>query len=99
MSGSRAVLSPEEANRRAAQLPQWKIVDAKKLTRTFRFPDFQKGFDFVNRVGAVAEKQGHHPDLRLSWGIVEVETWTHDAGGLTEQDFLLASKIDQLDGI
>jgi len=96
MSGSRALLSSEEVNRRAAEVPHWKIVDSKKLTREFRFPDFQKGLDFVNRVGAIAEKQGHHPDVHLSWGRVEVETSTHDAGGLTAQDFLLASQIDQL---
>jgi 4a-hydroxytetrahydrobiopterin dehydratase len=96
MGGSRTILSVEELHRRAAQLPGWKIVDQKKLNRAYRFPDFQKALDFVNQIGAVAEKQGHHPDLHLGWGHVEVETWTHDAGGLTEQDFLLASKIDQL---
>src|SRR5579863_2150323 len=96
MSVSRTILSPEELNQRAGNLPNWKIVDQKKLTRSFRFPDFQNGLDFVNKIGVIAEKQGHHPDLRLSWGSVDVETWTHDAGGLTEQDFLLASKIDQL---
>jgi 4a-hydroxytetrahydrobiopterin dehydratase len=96
MSGSRTILSPEELQRRVAQLPLWAISEQKKLSRTFRFPDFQKGLDFVNLVGAIAEKQGHHPDVHLFWGRVEIETWTHDAGGLTEQDFLLASKIDQL---
>jgi 4a-hydroxytetrahydrobiopterin dehydratase len=96
MSGSRTILSPEELIRRTAQLPGWEITEQKKLTRTYRFPDFQKGLDFVNQVGAIAEKQGHHPDVHLFWGRVEIETWTHDAGGLTEQDFLLASKIDQL---
>ena len=95
MSGSRTLLSPEKLAQQAAQAPQWRIVEGKKLARTFRFPDFQKGLDFVNRVGAIAEEQGHHPDVHLSWGRVEVETWTHDAGGLTEQDFLLASKIDK----
>jgi len=94
---SRKILSTEELIRHAEQVPHWKIVDGKKLARTFGFPDFQKGLDFVNKVGAIAGKQGHHPDVHLSWGSVEVETWTHDAGGLTEQDFLLASKIDQLD--
>jgi 4a-hydroxytetrahydrobiopterin dehydratase len=54
------------------------------------------GLEFVNRVGEIAERQGHHPDVHLSWGHVEVETSTHDAGGLTEQDFLLASQIDHL---
>jgi 4a-hydroxytetrahydrobiopterin dehydratase len=96
MSGSRTILSPEELNRRAAQLPQWKVVDQKKLARAYRFPDFQKALEFVNRVGAIAEKQGHHPDLQLGWGRVEIETSTHDAGGLTEQDFLLASQINTL---
>jgi 4a-hydroxytetrahydrobiopterin dehydratase len=96
MGGSRTILSPEELDRRSAQLPDWKIADRKHLTRTFRFADFQTALDFVNRVGAIAEKQGHHPDLHLAWGRVDVETWTHDAGGLTEQDFLLASQIDQI---
>jgi 4a-hydroxytetrahydrobiopterin dehydratase len=95
MSGSRKILPPEELQQRAGQLPLW-TLEPKKLSRTFRFPDFQKGLDFVNLVGALAEEQGHHPDLRLSWGRVDVETWTHDAGGLTDQDFLLASKIDGL---
>ena len=97
MGVSRKLLSPEEAGRHAAQRPQWRVVDGKKLARTFRFPDFRSALDFVNRAGAIAEEQGHHPDLHLSWGRVEVETWTHDAGGLTEQDFLLASKIDGLE--
>jgi 4a-hydroxytetrahydrobiopterin dehydratase len=97
MSASRRILSVEELGNRMVQAPGWKIVDGKKLARTFRFPDFQKGLDFVNRVGAIAEKQGHHPDIQLSWGSVQVETWTHDAGGLTEQDILLASQISQLD--
>jgi len=81
MSGSRKVLSTEELRQRAAQLPDWKIVDQHHLTRTFRFPDFQQALDFVNRVGAIAEQQLHHPDLHLSWGRVDAETWTHDAGG------------------
>ena len=94
---SRKVLSTQELTRQAEHVPHWKVVDGKKLARTYSFPDFQKGLDFVNKVGAIAEKQGHHPDVHLSWGSVEVETSTHDAGGLTEQDFLLASQIDQLD--
>jgi 4a-hydroxytetrahydrobiopterin dehydratase len=95
MSGSRTVLSADQLQQRAAQLPDWKIVDRRHLARTFRFPDFLQALAFVNRVGAVAEQQGHHPDLHLSWGRVDVETWTHDAGGVTEQDFLLAAKIDR----
>jgi 4a-hydroxytetrahydrobiopterin dehydratase len=96
MSESPTILSPQQLDQWSAQVPDWKVVDQKHLTRSFRFPDFQTALDFVNRIGAIAEEQGHHPDLHLGWGHVEVETWTHDAGGLTEQDFLLASKIDQL---
>jgi len=97
MPGSRKLLSSDELSRHAAEAPDWKIVDGKKLARVFTFPDFQSGLSFVNRVGEIAERQGHHPDVHLSWGRVEIETWTHDAGGLTEQDFLLASQIDHLD--
>jgi len=97
MTGSRKLLSPEQLGQHARKAPNWKIVDGKKLARAFTFPDFQKGLDLVNRVGAIAEELGHHPDVHLSWGRVEIETWTHDAGGLTELDFQLASRIDRLD--
>jgi 4a-hydroxytetrahydrobiopterin dehydratase len=96
MAVSRKLLSSEEVNQHSAQAPHWKILEGKKLSRAYTFPDFKTGLDFVNRVGEIAERQGHHPDVRLSWGRVEIETWTHDAGGLTEQDFLLASQIDGL---
>ena len=96
MAGSRKVLSPEEVHRYAAQAPHWKVLEGKKLSRAYTFPDFKMGLEFVNRVGEIAERQGHHPDVHLSWGRVEIEIWTHDVGGLTEQDFLLASQIDHL---
>jgi 4a-hydroxytetrahydrobiopterin dehydratase len=66
------------------------------LAREFEFPDFKTALDFVNRVGALAEEEGHHPDLCLSWGKVEAKIWTHKIEGLTESDFILASKIDLL---
>ena len=96
MSKSRTILTPAEVTERASSVSRWNVVDQKKLARDFRFPNFQQALDFVNRIGAIAEKQGHHPDLQLGWGYVKVETSTHDAGGITEQDFLLASQIDQL---
>ena len=96
MAGSRKVLSVEDLDRKAAQLPHWEIVDGKKLSREFRFPDFQKGLDFVNRVGAIAEEQGHHPDILLAWGKAEITLWTHKIDGLTESDFIMAAKIDGL---
>src|SRR5215475_7594582 len=71
MAGSRKIMSAEERNRRKSEVPQW-TVGEDKLTRSYTFPDFQKGLDFVNRIGAVAEEQGHHPDIQLSWGKVVV---------------------------
>jgi 4a-hydroxytetrahydrobiopterin dehydratase len=60
------------------------------------FPDFRGALKFVNRVGELAEEQGHHPDILLAWGKVDITTWTHKINGLTESDFVLAAKIDQL---
>jgi 4a-hydroxytetrahydrobiopterin dehydratase len=79
-----------------AQAPGWQVVDGHHLIKTFTFPDFRAALDFVNRIGAVAEAEGHHPDLYLAWGRVEVKTWTHKIDGLTESDFILAAKIDEL---
>jgi 4a-hydroxytetrahydrobiopterin dehydratase len=93
MGGSRLKLAPDDARRRAESLSGWRLQD-DRLSKNFRFPDFQQALDFVNRVGAVAEEMGHHPDIHLGWGRADVETWTHDAGGITELDFTLAAKID-----
>jgi len=86
----------EELEQLKAQVPGWQVVNGHHLTKTFNFPDFRTALDFVNRAGAVAEEEGHHPDLLLSWGKVEVRTWTHKIDGLTESDFILAAKIDQI---
>ena len=74
----------------------WQVVADRKIRRQFSFPDFATGLDFVNRVGALAEEEGHHPDILLSWGRVEVGLTTHAIDGLSENDFILAAKIDQL---
>jgi len=79
-----------------AQLAGWEVVREHHLEKTYTFPDFQKALVFVNRAGAIAEQEGHHPDLHLSWGKVGVEIWTHKIDGLTESDFILAAKIDQI---
>jgi len=78
------------------QLPNWNVVDEHHITRTFAFPDFKEALAFVNHVGAVAEEQGHHPDILLTWGKVGITLWTHKIDGLTESDFIMAAKIDQL---
>jgi 4a-hydroxytetrahydrobiopterin dehydratase len=96
MSTSRAVLSADAVQQRLAQVPEWKVVEGHHLARSYKFPDFAKALEFVNRVGAVAEKQGHHPDIHFTWGKADIETWTHDAGGITEKDFQLAAEINKL---
>ncbi len=78
------------------QVDGWNAVEEHHITKTFKFPDFRTALDFVNRVGQLAEEQGHHPDIFLVWGKVEITTWTHKINGLTESDFILAAKIDQL---
>ena len=80
------------------QIDGWKCVDGHHLSKSFEFEDFAQGLAFVNRVGALAEEQGHHPDLFLKWGLVRAEIYTHAVDGLTENDFILAAKIDQLAG-
>ena len=90
-------LTAEEIRPLHAQVPEWKVVEHHHVERLFQFPDFATALAFVNRVGALAEEQGHHPDIYLAWGKVEVKIWTHKIDGLTESDFILAAKIDRLD--
>jgi 4a-hydroxytetrahydrobiopterin dehydratase len=89
-------LKGAELHQFSDQLRGWKVVDEHHIIRTFTFPDFQKALDFVNRVGAIAEEQGHHPDILLTWGKVEITLWTHKVQGLTESDFIMAAKIDRI---
>jgi len=79
------------------QLPGWKIVNEHHLEKTFTFPDFKRALAFTNKVGDLAEQQGHHPDIHLAWGKVTITIWTHKIDGLTESDFVLAAKIDRLE--
>lgn len=80
----------------ARQTPGWEVVGEHHLKREFRFQNFREALAFVNRIGALAEEQGHHPDISLGWGRAEVEIFTHKIDGLTESDFILAAKIDRL---
>ena len=79
-----------------SQVTGWQVINEHHLSKTFTFPDFQKALDFVNRVGAIAEQQGHHPDITFTWGKAEITMWTHSIDGLTESDFVMAAKIDAL---
>lgn len=79
-----------------AQLQGWEVINEHHLKKEYRVKDFREALAFVNRVGELAEKQGHHPDLCFGWGRVEITIWTHKIDGLTESDFILAAKIDEL---
>jgi len=89
------VLSDDEIQRRLEDLPEWRR-DGDALRREFKFENFAGSVDFVNRITPPAEEMSHHPDLRISWDTVEVTLSTHSQGGITENDFELASRIDPL---
>ncbi len=72
----------------------WEVVREHHLEKEYSFPDFRRALDFTVRLGEVAEAEGHHPDIHLSWGRVRLEIWTHKIDGLTESDFILAAKAD-----
>ena len=89
-------MSGEEIRPLHSQLSQWEVVNEHHLKKEYRFKNFKEALDLVNRVGELAEEQGHHPDICFGWGKVEVTIWTHKIDGLTESDFILAAKIDAL---
>jgi 4a-hydroxytetrahydrobiopterin dehydratase len=72
----------------------WRVVDEHHLEKEYRFKNFQQALDFTNAIGHVAEQEGHHPDIHLSWGKVKVTFWTHKINGLSEGDFIMAAKCD-----
>lgn len=78
----------------AGEVPEWRAEDGK-LARSFRFGDFQEAFAFVSRVALLAEAEGHHPDISISWNRVSLSFWTHTASGLTRNDFIMAARIDR----
>jgi 4a-hydroxytetrahydrobiopterin dehydratase len=74
----------------------WKVVDGHHLEKEYKFKNFRDPLAFTNKVGDLAESQGHHPDIFLAWGLVKLTIWTHKVNGLTESDFILAAKADRL---
>ena len=79
------------------EIPGWSLSqDAKSISNTFKFKNFKEALAFANGVGGVAETEGHHPDLLVGWGKVGVTLTTHTIGGLSENDFIIAAKIDEL---
>ncbi len=89
-------LKGPEIQKLLAQLDGWQVVNEHHLQKTYAFENFRGSLEFVNRIGELAEQQGHHPDICFGWGKAEVTIWTHKIDGLTESDFVLAAKIDKL---
>src|SRR5271169_2939849 len=96
--GGTPPLQGQEALKFLDQIPDWKMIEEHHIERSFLFPDFKGALEFVNRVGALAEQEGHHPDLNFGWGHVKVTLYTHKIKGLSESDFILAAKVNELKG-
>ena len=95
--GAVAALKGNELNQMKQQLDGgWQVVNEHHLEKDYKFKDFREALNFTNKVGELAEAQGHHPDIYLAWGKVKVTIWTHKVNGLTESDFVLAAKTDRL---
>ena len=88
-------LGDDEIAELMKQLDGWEVVEEQHLSKEYKFPNFAGALAFVNRVGAVAEAEGHHPDIFFGWGYAHVKIWTHAIDGLSESDFILAAKIDK----
>ena len=90
-------LRAEQVQEFVQQIPAWTVTDDnKKISRTWLFPDFITAMKFINTVADIAETEGHHPDISVSYNRVTIELYTHSIGGLSENDFIVASKIDEV---
>ena len=95
--GGTAPLTLEEVSTLLPQVPDWMVSeDAKHISKHYKFKDFMGAMNFANKIAEIAEEEGHHPDLAISWGKVGVDLSTHAIGGLSENDFILAAKIEAL---
>ena len=74
----------------------WQVVEKHHLEKEYLFSDFREALAFTNKIGAVAEQEGHHPDIFLAYGKVKIQLWTHKINGLSESDFVLAAKCDEI---
>jgi 4a-hydroxytetrahydrobiopterin dehydratase len=89
-------LTAEQINELLPELAGWEVISNHHLRKNFKLKDFRESLNLVNRIGELAEQQGHHPDIHFGWGYCEVTIWTHKIDGLTESDFVLAAKLDRL---
>jgi len=88
-------LTADEIKPLLNQLQGWEVVNEHHLRKVYKFSNFREALGFVNKVGEIAEEQGHHPDICFGWGQAEITIWTHKINGLTESDFILAAKVDE----
>jgi 4a-hydroxytetrahydrobiopterin dehydratase len=95
--GGEAPLKGDALAALSEMVPGWQVLEEHHLARDYKFADFAEALDFVNRVGELAEKAGHHPWIHFTWGKVRIEIWTHKVDGLSESDFILAARIDGLE--
>ncbi len=86
----------EEAEKYLQQVQGWQLIDGNKIAKEFKFPNYLDGPAFAVKVGELADQEGHHPNIHIFYKKVRIEIWTHKINGLTESDFILAAKIDQL---
>lgn len=91
-------LARSEVEKLLTQINGWSLEEdgVGKIVKNFKFKDFKEALVFVNAIGAIAEEEGHHPNICFTWGKVDITLWTHAVGGLSENDFILAAKIDKL---
>ena len=89
-------LKGAELQKLKAKVMTWSVIEDHHLEKEFRFPDFKKALEFVNKVGALAEQEQHHPNIEFTWGKAKITIYTHKINGLHENDFILAAKIDKL---
>ena len=89
-------LAPSDIEAFMTHVPEWTVKDNHKISRRFKFKNFAEALCFVNLVGALAESEGHHPDISFGWGYATITLFTHAVDGLSENDFIMAAKIDRL---
>lgn len=95
--GGLSPMTPEQARDMLKEVPGWELTKGSKaIQRRYKFKNFKQSLEFVNKVGAIAEAEGHHPDITFGWGYAEITLWTHAINGLHENDFIVASKINGL---
>jgi len=89
-------LSPADIEAFMTHTPKWTVMKSHEIFREFKFKNFAEALAFVNKIGEIAESAGHHPDISFGWGYVKITLFTHAVEGLSENDFIMASKIDRL---